>query len=158
MKLSARKGFSFGLTSGVTTTVGLIVGLNSSTHSALAVIGGILVIAIADALSDAMGMHVSEESENMHSVREVWESTLATFASKFVFALTFVVPFLMLPLQAAVAASVAWGLALIAVFSFHMARKEKASGFRVVLEHLAIAVLVVIVTYYVGGWVAVLFG
>lgn len=53
MRLSIRKGFSFGLTSGVITTLGLIVGLHSSTHSDLSVIGGILSIAIADAMSDA---------------------------------------------------------------------------------------------------------
>ena len=54
---------SFGLTSGIITTLGLIVGLHSGTHSKLAVIGGILTIAMADAFSDALGIHVSEESE-----------------------------------------------------------------------------------------------
>ena len=91
MKLSIRKGFSFGLTSGIITTLGLIVGLHSSTHSAIVIIGGILVIAIADALSDALGIHISEESEKKHSTKEIWESTFATFLSKFVFALTFIV-------------------------------------------------------------------
>ena len=47
MKRSVKAGFSFGLTSGVITTLGLMVGLHSSTHSKLVVIGGILTIAIA---------------------------------------------------------------------------------------------------------------
>jgi hypothetical protein len=63
MKIQVRKGVSFGLTSGVITTLGLIVGLHSGTHSKIAVISGILTIAIADAMSDALGMHISEESE-----------------------------------------------------------------------------------------------
>jgi hypothetical protein len=40
MNDSIKKGFGFGLTSGVITTLGLIVGLHSSTNSTLAVIGG----------------------------------------------------------------------------------------------------------------------
>ena len=62
MKNSLKKGYSFGLTSGIITTLGLIVGLNSSTGSKLVVIGGIITIAIADAMSDALGMHISQES------------------------------------------------------------------------------------------------
>ena len=52
MKRSLKSGFGFGITSGIVTTLGLIVGLSSGTHSELAVIGGILSIAIADGLSD----------------------------------------------------------------------------------------------------------
>ncbi len=81
MKISIRKGFSFGLTSGIITTLGLIVGLHSSTHSAAVVISGILIIAIVDALSDAIGIHISEESEIKHSTKEIWESTITTFSS-----------------------------------------------------------------------------
>ncbi len=56
MKESLNTGISFGLTSGVITTLGLIVGLHSGTHSKLAIIGGIITIAIADAFSDALGI------------------------------------------------------------------------------------------------------
>jgi len=71
MKVSVKKGFSFGLTSGIITTLGLMVGLNAGTHSKIVVIGGILSIAIADAFSDALGMHISEEAENQHSNKEI---------------------------------------------------------------------------------------
>lgn len=62
MKLSLRKGFSFGLTSAAITTLGMIIGLDSAMHSKLVVIGGILSIAVADSFSDALGIHISEES------------------------------------------------------------------------------------------------
>ncbi len=110
MKLSIKKGFSFGLTSGIITTLGMIIGLHSSTHSTAVVIGGVFVIAIADALSDALGIHISEEFENSHTAKEVWESTSVTFLSKFIFALTFVAPFLLLSLSAAIIANVIWGM------------------------------------------------
>jgi len=117
MRPSIRKGFSFGLTSGIITTLGLIVGLHSGTHSDLVVIGGILAIAIADAMSDALGIHVSEESENKHSAKEIWESTISTLLSKFVFASTFIVPVLFLQLSTAIIVCVIWGLSLIAILS-----------------------------------------
>lgn len=154
MKISIRKGFSFGLTSGIITTLGLMVGLNSSTHSALVVIGGILVIAIADGLSDALGMHISEEAENKHGQKEVWESTVATLVSKFVFALTFAVPVLFLPLFHAIVVSVIWGLLLICLISYYVAKLQKLKPSRVILEHLTIAILVIIVTHLIGRWVS----
>ncbi|MCD6483202.1 MAG: hypothetical protein J7K83_02950 [Candidatus Aenigmarchaeota archaeon] len=156
MKLSIRKGFSFGLTSGIITTLGLIVGLHSGTHSGLAVIGGILAIAIADAMSDALGIHISEESENKHSVKEIWESTIATFLSKFVFASTFIVPILLLELSAAVIVCIIWGLGLIAIFSYHIAKQQRANPYKTILEHLTIAIMVIVITHYVGDWVAAL--
>ena len=57
-----RVGLFFGTTSGVITTCGLLVGLASGTGSLAAVLGGILVIAVADSMSDALGIHLSEES------------------------------------------------------------------------------------------------
>lgn len=147
-------GFSFGITSGTVTTLGMMVGLYSSTESQLAVLGGIFAIAVADAFSDALGIHVSEEAEGKHSRREVWESTLSTFLTKFIFALTFAVPVLLLPLEAAVLAGVVWGMFALAAFSCYVAKKEGNRMLPTVLEHLGIAVAVVVVTYFVGKWVA----
>lgn len=62
-------GLSFGLTSGVITTLGLIVGLHAGTHSRMVVIGGILTVAVSDAMSDALGIHISEEAKKRGSAR-----------------------------------------------------------------------------------------
>ena len=100
MKLSIRKGLGFGLTSGIITTLGLIIGLYSSTNSKAVVLAGILVIAIADALSDGFGVHISEESGSKSTTtKEIWESTVSIAASKFIFALTFLIPLLTLEYQ-----------------------------------------------------------
>jgi len=156
MNHSLKIGFSFGLTSGIITTLGLMVGLNAGTHSKLVVLGGILTIAIADAMSDALGIHVSEESEGEHSHKEVWQSTLATFFTKFIFALTYVVPVLLFELSTAVVVAVIWGLLCLSLLSYHIAKKgEKV---KVILEHLTIAVIVVIVTHFVGKWIGGVFG
>ena len=158
MKHSIKQGFSFGLTSGIITTLGLMVGLHSGTKSPLVVIGGILTIAIADSFSDALGIHVSEEAEQKHSPREIWESTISTFITKLVFASTFIIPILFLPLSTAIVASVIWGLSLLAVFSFHMAKEQKAKPWKVIGEHLLIAMVVITITHYLGHFVASTFG
>jgi VIT1/CCC1 family predicted Fe2+/Mn2+ transporter len=152
MKHSLKTGFSFGLTSGIITTLGLMVGLHSGTHSKLVVIGGILIIAIADAFSDALGIHISEESENKHTTREIWESTISTFLSKFVFALTFIIPLLSFQLSTAIIVSVIWGLSLLSILSFYIAKEQKAKPWRVIIEHLVIVLVVIVISHHVGDW------
>lgn len=157
MKHSLKTGLSFGLTSGIITTLGLMVGLHAGTHSKLVITGGILTIAIADAFSDALGIHVSEESENKHTTREIWESTISTFVAKFVFAMIFVIPILLLTLTTAIIVSIALGLCLLGVFSFYLARGQKANPWKVITEHLLIAVVVIGLTHYTGEWISSMF-
>jgi len=71
-----------------------MVGLSFGTNLKIAVIGGILTIAIADAFSDALGIHISQESDKKNKAREIRESTIATFVAKFLVAMTFVIPVL----------------------------------------------------------------
>ena len=158
MKHSIRTGFSFGLTSGIITTLGLMVGLHSGTHSKLVIIGGILTIAVADAFSDALGIHVSEESENKHSAGEIWGSTVSTFLSKFVIALTFIVPILLFQLPTAVVVSVVWGLFLLGIVSFRVVRGRRSKAWKAVAEHIIIAFVVIAITHYVGHWISSTFG
>lgn len=158
MRLSAFKGFSFGLTSGIITTLGMMVGLESASGSQAVVIGGILSIAIADSFSDALGIHVAEESDHSKCENEVWVSTVFTFLSKLIFSSTFLVPVMLLDLEQAVYVSTAYGLSLLALLSYFIARSQKTSPLRVISEHLGIAVLVIIATRLVGIWIGVKFG
>ncbi|MCW3981866.1 MAG: hypothetical protein NWE81_01940 [Candidatus Bathyarchaeota archaeon] len=147
------KGVGFGLTSGVITTLGVIVGLHSATQSRLAVLAGIVVLAVSDALSDAMGIHISEEAETEHTAREIWETSLLTFLSKLLVSLTFIVPVSVLELYTAILTSAAWGMLLITVFSVFMAKSQDQARHWVVAEHLIIAGLVVVIAHYLGDFV-----
>jgi len=155
MKTSIRKGLGFGLTSGIITTLGLIVGLNSGTHSKAVILSGIFVIAIADALSDSLGIHISEEAGGKGvKEREVWESTISTLLFKFIFALSFIIPILLFDLQTAIIISIVWGMVLLSIFSFYIAKWNSSNPVKVIAEHLIIAILVIILTNFVGSWVA----
>ncbi len=157
MRHSLKTGFSFGLTSGIITTLGLIVGLHSGTHSRIVIIGGIITIAIADAFSDSIGIHICEESEGKHSTREIWESTISTLLSKFTFSISFIIPILFLSLSTAIIISLAWGFSLIGIFSYYTAKLRKSKPWKSILEHLAIALLVIVITHYVGIWISITF-
>jgi len=158
MKDSLRTGVTFGLTSGIITTLGVIVGLHSGTHSLIVVVGGIVTIAVADAFSDALGIHISEESENVHTSRQIWVATIATFATKFLFALTFLIPIFVFPLPIAIIVSLIWGMSVLGVVSYVMARAQEQSPAKVVCEHLSIAGAVVVVTHLLGDWMSSMTG
>src|SRR6056297_1039250 len=102
MEISVKRGFSFALVSGVITVLGIMIGLNSSTHSELVIIGGIVVLAISDSLSDSFGIHVSEESRKVKSQKSVWKATIAAFLTKLLVVLTFIVPLLFFSLENAI--------------------------------------------------------
>ena len=147
-------GFGFGLASAVITTLGLMVGLIASTGSKLAVIGGILMIAIADSFADALGVHIAKESEGNFSSREIWQATFFTFLFKMVFAASFLIPVILLPIYNAIYVSLVWGAIVLIFQSYQLSKNNKSKMSLVIIEHLTIAVLVVILTFYVGGLIA----
>jgi VIT1/CCC1 family predicted Fe2+/Mn2+ transporter len=157
MKKSIRVGYSFGLTSGITTTLGLIIGLAAGTQSRIAVIGGIITISLADSLSEGFGMHISEEAEEKHSKKEIWESSGATFFSKFIIALTFLIPVYFFNLSIAVILSIIWGLCMITLLSYTIGKKTSAPIWKPIDEHITIAVIVIIITHFVGIGVPLFF-
>ncbi|HPC34434.1 MAG TPA: hypothetical protein PLP73_02135 [Candidatus Absconditabacterales bacterium] len=153
MKNSFKTGFNFGATSGIITTLGLMVGLALGSGSSVLVIGGVLTIAVADSLSDALGIHISEESKNQ-SHKAVWMSTIATFLTKFIFTMSFIIPVLFFSLRTAVIVSIVWGLLLIFLLSYKVAKDRKDNILHTTLEHIGITILVIILTYFIGIWIS----
>ncbi len=153
MKESLRTGITFGLTSGTITTLGLMIGLYSGTNSRSVVIGGILTIAIADSLSDALGIHVSEAANRTRTTLQVWVATVATFLSK-LYAITFVIPVLLFSLPVAININLAWGFTLLTILSYYLAKSQGVKPWKVILEHLMITTVVVALTHFLGKLIA----
>jgi VIT1/CCC1 family predicted Fe2+/Mn2+ transporter len=153
MKESLKTGITFGLTSGTITTLGLMIGLYSGTNSRSVVIGGILTIAIADSLSDALGIHIAEESNRTRSTLQVWTATVATFLSK-LYAITFVFPVLLFDLPVAININLAWGFTILTVLSYYLAKSQGVKPWKVILEHLIITTVVVALTHFLGKLIA----
>ncbi len=149
MDESLLTGVSFGLISGVITTIGTMVGLNASTNSKFVVLTGIFSIGIADAMSDSLGIHVSEESTTK-SVKKIWTATFSTFLTKIIIASTFAVPIFLFEHSTAIMISIFWGIFLIALFSYFIAKKQGTNSTNAITEHVLITIIVILVTYLSG--------
>jgi len=152
MKSSIKKGFGFGLTSGIITTLGMMIGLNQGTHSQMVVLAGIGVISITDALSDSVAIFMADEAE-LQSNNSAWQESLSTFFSKFLIGASFALPIIFFDLTLAIIISVVYGLVLITVLSFFIAKWEKRPIVKIVFGHLAVTVLVIAVSGLVGHFV-----
>jgi len=144
-------GISFGLTAAVISTLGIIIGLDTATSSRLAVITGIIIMAIADGTADAMGIHLAEESEAKHTPKEIWLSTFFAFVSVFFISLSFLFPVLLFASPYSILISIFWGLGLLSLISFFLAKKQNKKPSKVILEHNLIAIVIIIVTFYLGN-------
>jgi VIT1/CCC1 family predicted Fe2+/Mn2+ transporter len=100
-----------------------------------------------------LGIHLAEEADPDATPQHVWAATISTFLNKFFFALSFSVPLLLLPLDQAVLASLLWGMLVIIVLSYFLARAQNASPIMIIGEHLGIAILVVVLSHLIGVWV-----
>jgi len=141
--------FSFGATAAIITNLSLIVGLRTSGHAKLSIIGAMLVIALADNISDSAGIHIYQESECVET-REIWLSTFTNFLTRLLVSLTFISLIFFLPIDAAVIYSIVWGLLLLAVMSYFIARDKKINPYLAIFEHLGIAIMVIMGSNFAG--------
>ncbi|KKR95568.1 MAG: hypothetical protein UU47_C0031G0002 [candidate division TM6 bacterium GW2011_GWE2_41_16] len=155
---AVRTGIGFGVASGIVTTTGLLFGLSALGASAMVVVGGIMIIAISDTLSDSLGMYISQKSNPCVTFWDVWLATGATFVSKFLIATSFIAPQLIFSRTMALVVSGIWAALLLAGLSLFIARSRGGSFWLMYIEHAAIALLAVTLTYGVQhllhGWIA----
>ena len=150
-------GVSFGLTSAVITTIGVMVGLAAGTESKMVVIGGILTVAIADSFSDALAMHLSEESSIKRPEKYYIESAIATFLSKFFFTIAFIIPVLLFEIDKSVIVSIIIGFIMLGFLSYYAAKRQKIPALKVMIEHWAVAAVVVVLTHFGGRFIEKIF-
>jgi VIT1/CCC1 family predicted Fe2+/Mn2+ transporter len=142
---------SFGGTAAIVTSVALIFGLDAATATKPTIVSGLLIVALADNLTDALSMHIYEESERRKGTREAFVATWSNFVARFLLALTFVLLVLLLPVHWAIAASAAWGLALLSALTWALARERKVSFVVELAKHLTAALTVTLVSRVIGA-------
>jgi vacuolar iron transporter family protein len=144
--------FSFGGTSAIITNISLIVGLNSKSN----IIGGLLVIALADNISDSLGIHIYQESETLRDSSNLL-STISNFTVRLLVSLTFILIILILPIYPAQILAVIWGIILLSFMTYLIARANKVNPIFEVVRHLAIAVVVITASKFIGDEIRNLF-
>ncbi len=148
--------FSFGISSAVLTTLGMIVGLDSATKSEFAVISGIVSVAIADSFSDAIGMYSSKKSERGVSSSSAFKSAFNVFLGKLVFTLSFIFPFLFFSYNKAIFLSILWGLFLLAVVNMQIAYVNEENSLISVIKNTFIALTIMFLSFIAGMLISII--
>jgi hypothetical protein len=142
---------SFGGTAGIVTSMALLVGLDAAHAGKASVIGALLIIAVADNLTDSLSVQMYQESERRER-QEAILGTLTNFATRFLVCLTFV-GIVALFWKHAVAAGIMWGIALLSIMSYMIARGRSVSVFVEIAKHLGIAAIVIMASEGIGHWI-----
>jgi VIT1/CCC1 family predicted Fe2+/Mn2+ transporter len=144
---------SFGATSATVTSMGLIVGLGAVAAEKATILSGLLIVALADNLTDSLSLHVYQEAERLNG-RAAFRATLTNFGARVLTALTFVVIVLVLPSPYAGTVALGWGVLLLATLSYLVARARGVRPWPEVGKHLGIATLVIGTSRVIGAWIA----
>ena len=140
------RNFSFGSVSAVMTSLAMIIGLSNTPNAKASIVTALFIIAVADNISDSFGIHVHQESEATNA-KEVQRITFTNFFARLLITAVFILFVTFLPMNLAIALSVLFGLAVIISISYFIAKKQKANPYKAIMQHLAIAALVMIASF-----------
>jgi len=147
------RNFSFGSAAAVVTSLGLIIGFDEASASRATILGGLLIVALADNLTDSLSMHMYQESEHLDT-RKAFRATMTNFATRLCLSLSFVSLIVVLPLHVAVVASLAWGFLLLMGLTYVLAKTRNRPVVSELLKHLAAAVIVLVASRAIGHFIA----
>lgn len=68
------------------------------------------------------------------------------------------VPVLVFDLEMAIIIGVIWGMMMMTILSYIIAKDQKEPPWKIIGEHVAIAILVVVLTHFIGDWITEVLG
>jgi VIT1/CCC1 family predicted Fe2+/Mn2+ transporter len=148
--------FSFGATSAVITSLAFIIGLSSTINPKMTIIGSLAVFAIADNISDSLGIHIFQESDLKKS-KVVRTSTFSNFFTRLFVILVFILLVALFPIGYSIIFSIIWGFFLLTVLSYYIAKEQKVNPYLAILQHVAIALVVIIASLFFREWIMNIF-
>ena len=130
------------------TSLALIVSFDINNQSRLWIIGSLCVVALADNISDTLGIHIYQEGE-FSSSQKVWRATLANFITRLCVIMVFILFVVFLPPVLVAGISILYGYLIITIISYLVARKRNLAPKTTILEHIIIASLVLGLSKYI---------
>lgn len=144
--------YSFGATSAIITSLALITSFDVNSSARLAVVGSLLVIALADNISDTLGIHIYQEGESFKK-KEIWISTGTNFLTRLFVVAILILFVIIFPSPIAIVLSIIYGFLVIIIISLIIAKKRQIHALHTILEHLLIAISVILVSKIISGWI-----
>lgn len=135
------KNFSFGATSAVLTGLAIIIGLGGEGGSKLVLVTALLIIAIADNISDSFGIQIHHEAHS-GSFSESQKVTLINFLTRLGVILLFIGLIFVFPIKYATIFSVILGILILSFLSYNIAKMQKVSIPKTIVRNLLLAVAV----------------
>jgi len=143
---------SYGGTAAVVTSTALICGLSAADTTKPIIVSALLIAALADNLTDALSVHVFQESEQLDR-KDAFTGTVTNFATRLLLCISFV-PFVVLsPLAHAANIAILWGAFLLAMLTYLVARERKMNPALEVAKHLLVASAVIATSMLIGRWI-----
>lgn len=146
------KKISYGGTAAVVTSMALINGLIAANATKPVIVSALLIAALADNLSDTLSIHIYQESEQLNK-RDALTGTITNFLTRLLFGISFVLLVGLFPLPYVAKAAIIWGMLLLAILTYLVARERKVKPLPEVLKHLLIASVVITVSMMIGHWI-----
>lgn len=141
---------SFGAVSATVTSIGLIVGFGAAGISKASIVAGLLIIGIADNLTDSLSIHVYQESEKLEE-HAAFRATVFNFLTRLCISLSFVA--LTLFADHVVWLALAWGVLLLTGLTWFVAESRGVDAKVEILKHLFVAAIVIAASRMIGTWI-----
>jgi len=145
---------SYGGTAAIVTSTALITGLNAADTTKSVIVSALLIAALADNLTDALSVHIFQESEELDQ-KDAFTGTITNFVTRLLLCISFVPLVVLFPLAHAAQAAIVWGALLLASLTYLVARQRKANPVVEVVKHLFVASAVIIASMLIGHWIGV---
>jgi len=144
---------AYGGTAAVVTSTALISGLSAAGATRAVMASALLIAAFADNLADALSVHIFQESENLE-MKDALSGTITNFLTRIFLCVSFIPLVWIFPLEHVEKAGVAWGMSLLVILTYLVARERRANIPTEVLKHLVVAIVVITLSITAGHWIS----
>lgn len=147
---------SYGGTAAIVTSTALISGLGAAGATRPIIVSALLIAAFADNLADALSIHIFQESEKLDT-KDALMGTITNYLTRLLLCISFVPLVGLLPLSQVDGAAIAWGMLLLAILTYMVARERKVKILPEIAKHLVVAIVIVTLSITVGHWIGAAF-
>jgi VIT1/CCC1 family predicted Fe2+/Mn2+ transporter len=143
---------SYGGTAAIVTSTALIAGLSAADTTKPVIVSALLIAALADNLTDALSVHIFQESEHLDR-KEAFTGTVTNFATRLLLCISFVSLVVFFPRTHAAEIAIVWGALLLAILTYLVARERRLNPLLEAAKHLGVASTVIVVSMLIGHWI-----
>jgi Na+-translocating ferredoxin:NAD+ oxidoreductase RnfD subunit len=143
---------SYGATAAVVTSTALISGLSAADATKSVIVSALLIAALADNLTDALSIHIFQESEHLDE-KGAFSGTITNFLTRLLLCISFVFLVALFPFEHIAKVGMVWGTLLLATLTYMVARERNVKPLPEVLKHTLVAAMIIAVSIMIGHWI-----